>query len=309
MFLAFAFCIQLFEPFAEACQMRFIVCQDFHCFALFVEQIAQCRILIADVCFQIGIHVFLSCILCTFHHCIQIYACYSHRQQTNGCQYGETTANVVGDHECFVAFLIAHCFQCASCFVSCCKDSLCRFFFAVFVFQHFFEDTESDSGFCCCTGFGDYVYGEISVTQNCQNIIQICRADVVTHEINVGSIFFQFIVIRCFDKVQSCSCAQIRTADTDNDQHFAVGSDLFSSHFDTRKFIFIVCFRQVYPAYEIIAFTCFIVQILVAAFYICLQCIQLVQIDKVPLQGKRNTHFQNLLFLFETVFLRSFIIS
>ncbi|CDD60940.1 uncharacterized protein BN684_00836 [Clostridium sp. CAG:505] len=270
---AFAFCVKLFIPFAERNHVRFIVCQNFHCFAVTVEEVSCCRILIAGVFHDVRVAVSLSCPLCAFHNFVDVYACHCHSQHAYCCQNSESAADIIGDHECFIAFCVAHGFQCASGSVCCRVNTFCCAFFAIFCFQQLFEDTESDGGFCGSTGFGDDVYREISVTQNTQNVTQVSGADVIAHEIDVGGCFlFVFVVKRCFDEVQSGSGAQIRAADTDNDQYFTLFLDFFRCFFDTGKFFLIVIHRPIYPTYEIVAFACFFMKRCVACFHFFCHC-------------------------------------
>jgi hypothetical protein len=68
------------------------------------------------------------------------------------------------------------------------------------------------------------------------------------------------------DKFDRRACAEIRTADTDNDKNIAKITDLFSSLFDLGNFISVVVFGKLYPTEKIIAGACLIAKGFVSAY-------------------------------------------
>ena len=59
--------------------MRLRICQNFNRFALLIEQMAQCGILIAVIFLSIGVTVFFSCIRRALHHRIKLHTGSCHR--------------------------------------------------------------------------------------------------------------------------------------------------------------------------------------------------------------------------------------
>ncbi len=285
--LALAFRKQLFVPFPKGGQVRLIVRQYFNAFALLVEQVAQSGILVADIFFHLRLSEQLHRFCRALHDPVDIHARNSHCQQAHRCQHSKTSADIIGDDEGFIALRIAHLLERAPCLVGRGKNTLCRLVPAIFLFQHLLKDTESDGRLCRRTGFGNDVYRKIPVAQNSKNIVEVCRTDVIPNEIDVRRIFFLFIIKWCLNKVQGCSRTKVGTADTNNNQNLAVCADFFRSLFNTGEFLFVVGFWQVDPANKIIALARFIVQCVVAAFHLRLQCKNFLTFCKsfAPMQG------------------------
>ncbi len=106
-------------------------------------------------------------------------------------QYGKASADIIGDDKGFVALSVAHALQRALCAVGCGKNTFCGFCLSVFFLQKLLENAEGNRRLRSRAGFGNDVDGKVPVSQNCQNIIQIGRADVVPYEINIGVSFFR----------------------------------------------------------------------------------------------------------------------
>ncbi|MNI28163.1 hypothetical protein D3C73_819290 [compost metagenome] len=212
----------------------------------------------------------IGCGCGTLHHFFDVDTRNSNRQQANRCQYGVTSADIVRDNERLIAFFGSQLLECALLFVGCSVNAFACFFLAVFLLQRCAEDTEGDSRFSCCTGFGDYVHGEVFAFHQIKQVRDICRADVVAGKINFWSLaaFFGKVIVEGMgQRLDSCACAQIRSADTNYDQYIGIALDLLGRLLNTGELFLVICGREIDPAQEIGACSCLVMQLLVGQFH------------------------------------------
>src|SRR5699024_8758570 len=127
--------------------------------------------------------------------------------------------------KCFITFLCCKVLQRSLCFISCSVNSLCRLFFAVFFLQHFLENAECDSRLCCSSGFGNNIYGEISVSDHVNKMFQVGTAYAVSCIVNLRCLtdfLWNHVVEIVAQKFNCCPCSQVGSADSDHDQHFGI---------------------------------------------------------------------------------------
>ncbi|MNN78500.1 hypothetical protein D3C81_1950590 [compost metagenome] len=94
----------------------------------------------------------------------------------------------------------------------------------------------------------------------------VCRADVVAGKIYfrcLALIFGKVIVEGMRKCLDGSACPQIRTADTDNNQHIGITLDLLGCLLNTGELFLVVCIREIDPAQEIRAYSSLVMQLLV----------------------------------------------
>ena len=148
---SFALSVKLFPPLRYIVKAWLIVCQNFDRLSFSQQDITDCGILKRSVLSKIILQSFFSSCCCTFHQLLDIRTAYCDRKQTNCCQYRKTSANIIRYYKCLVSLFCCKVLQCTFCFVSCCVNSLCCFFFSVFLFQNLFKYTEGNGRFSCCS--------------------------------------------------------------------------------------------------------------------------------------------------------------
>ncbi len=109
--LAFGFAEQLLPPFGYHSHLRFIVYKEFHIISLVLQNAAGNGVAISGVFVEIGIAIFAHAIVQTLHQHIDINPGSRNRQQAHGGDHGETSADIIGNDECLIAFFISHGFQ------------------------------------------------------------------------------------------------------------------------------------------------------------------------------------------------------
>ena len=165
-----------------------IICQDLYRLSFPEQNVADCRILHRVVFLKVRIQRPLSSCCRSGHQLVDIRAADRDRKKAYCRQYRETSAYIIRHYECLVAFLCSEVLKRSFCLICSGIYPLCRLFLAVFLFQHFFKDTEGDSRLCGRSGFGNDVHGEISVSDHIDQMLQISAADAVSYIIDLRSL-------------------------------------------------------------------------------------------------------------------------
>ena len=133
------------------------------------------------------------------------------------------------------------------------------------------KDTESDSGLRCRTGLGDDVKGDILTLDDIHHVCKICCADGITAEKDDGALSYLlgcYVSERMIEELDNCSCSEVRSADTDNNQYIGISPDLLSGLSDTRELFLIVVGGKVEPAEEIISGAVLLVEHVMSNLYL-----------------------------------------
>ena len=164
---------------------RLIVCKNFNGFALTQKDIAQCcifeRIVFCKICFH---RLFSSC-LSAFHQLVDVCAADSDWQKAYCGQYRETSSYIIRHYKGLIAFFCRQILKRSPCLIRSRINTLGSLCLSIFLFQHFLEYTESDCRFCCRTGLGNHIDGEIYVSDYVHKVLNIGRADGISNEINL----------------------------------------------------------------------------------------------------------------------------
>ena len=220
---SFALSVKLFPPLRYIVKAWLIVCQNFDRLSFSKQNVTDRSILKCSVLCEIILQSFFSSCCCTFHEFLDISTTYCDRKQTNCCQYRETSSYIIRYYKCLVSLFCCKVLQCTFCFVSCCINSLCCFFFSVFLFQNLFKYTEGNGRLSCCSGFRDHVDREISVSHYIDQMFDICTADAVSYIVDLrrfSDLFGYHICERMSQKFNGSSRSEIRSTDSDHKKYF-----------------------------------------------------------------------------------------
>lgn len=227
--LTFGFAEELFPPFAGQGESGVVYGKDLDALTASVENVANCRIFQTAVCENVAVSKIVKRLCRACEHFFYVNAGNGDGKKTYGRKNGKSAADVVCNDEAFIAVCIRLLAECAACLVRGCEDAFCRAFLAVFFNEKITEYTESDSGLGCRTGFGNDVYANVAVLADVKDILKMRGADVLTDEINVGCVLLFVVVIVAVDKFDRRTCAEIRTADTNDDENVTKVTDLRAS--------------------------------------------------------------------------------
>ena len=124
------------------------------------------------------------------------------------------------------------------------------------ILQQLAQHAERERGLGGGAGLGDDVDREALALRQLDDVVQGRGADGVAAEINLQAVV-SLIVVQALDGLDHSACAQIRTADTGDEQHIGIRADLLRSLLDAGKLFLVISNRQVQPAQKIIAGTRF----------------------------------------------------
>ena len=250
---AFAFAKQLLVPFVHHGKVGLKSGQGFHNLALAVQDVAGHRITISIVILAANAVSFAG-ISSTFHQGINVDTGTGDGQQTNGSQNRVTAANIIRNNKSRPALCISQLLQGAFGTVSGGINALVRLFRANGIFQQLAQNAERQSGFGGGTGFRNNIDGETLTLGHLNDVVQVSGRNCVTAEINLQAVL-GIVVIQTLDCFDNSACAQVRAADTGDQQHIGIFTDLFGCFLDTGELFLVIINRQVQPAQKIIAST------------------------------------------------------
>ena len=217
--LALALAVELLEPLVHHRVGRLIADHHFNLFAAPVKEISRCGIFIAIVLIKVGITKLVHSRCRTLHNRVDINSGNRNRKKSDRRKNGIASSDVIGYYEGFIALLIGKCLESAPRPVGSCVDAFCRLVPAVLAFEHFSENSESDSRLGRCARLGNYIDRKIPVSDYFYKLVNRIRADRVACEIYLRCAVPEQIVVLRLDKFNRRSCSEIRTADSDNNQN------------------------------------------------------------------------------------------
>ena len=245
-----------------------------------MEDVTDCRIFQTTVGENVAVLEIFVCLCSTCEHFFNVSTGNRDGKKTYGSENGVSAADVVSDHEAFVAVCVSLGAESTLLCVGGSVDTFSRAFLAVFFDQEVTENTECDRGLGCCTGFGDHVYTNILAFADREDVLQVRGADILTDEVNVGSFLGLIVIVIAVDEFDRCACAEIRAADTDNDQDVAHGLNLFSRLLHLCNLCAVKAYGKIYPAEKIVAFARFIAESLVCRIHFIGNCKKICLSDK-----------------------------
>ena len=139
MFFSFGFAEQLFQPFSEFRQLRFVSNEHFHAFIAMVEVVSGNGVLVARIGENVGIVEILSRIGSPLHQLFNVVSGDGDRKQADGGQHRITPSDVVGNHEAGISFGFGFRFQRAARFIGRGVNGFASLFLADFGNQQFFQ--------------------------------------------------------------------------------------------------------------------------------------------------------------------------
>ena len=129
---AFGFAEELFPPFAGHGESGIVRGEDLNALALSVEDVTDCRIFETAVGENVAVLEILVSLCRACEHFFDISAGNGDGEETYGSQNGVSAADVVSDHEAFVAVSISLRAESALLCVGGSENTFCRAFLAVF---------------------------------------------------------------------------------------------------------------------------------------------------------------------------------
>ncbi len=256
--LAFALAVELLPPLGDIMHAGLIVRQDLYGSAASVQEVSACCIQQRIIVLERRLIKFCHGIGCAGHQFVDIQSRGCDGKQADSGQHGETSADIIRHHEGLIAFGIRQRLEGALHLIGRRINTLLRFFLAVLRFQKLLEDTESDRRLGGRTGLGDDVDGEISSLDHVHQMGQIGAAHIAAAEIDLrrfADLGADNIVEAVLQEFDRGSCAEIGSADADDDQDIGLLSDLLRRFLDAGKLFLVIIDRKSSPANVIIAFS------------------------------------------------------
>ena len=137
------------------------------------------------------------------------------------------------------------------------------------------EQTECYGTLGCSSGLGDYIYGEITITDHIAELADISTADVISTVVDLRCLADGLVyhvveaMTQCLD---GCTGSQIGTADTDHKKDIGITLDLGCCLLDPVKLFLVIIYREVDPAQEIISLAGLLNQCLLSRDHAVLHC-------------------------------------
>ena len=262
--LALALAEELLVPLVHHCEAGLVGNEHLNALSLAIQYIAERCVLIAVVLPEVAVGISGACVSGALHQRVDIAACACDGEKSHSGEDGVTAAYIVRNYECFIALLVGELLEGTLCLVGGgVNPALCAVF-TVLLYQHVAEYAESQSRLGGCTGLGDDVYGKVLAVNEGNHLAEICRADGVADEVDLGGVLFQTVVQRGPDSLDNCSCAEVGTADADNDEHLAVSLYLCGSLLDACEFFLVIVNGQIQPAEEVVSGAVSVYQLLMS---------------------------------------------
>ena len=193
----------------------------------------------------------MHCVSSAPEHIVRINAAYSNGQKTHCCKYRISAADIIGNHKGFVSLAVGKLLQLAAFFICSDKNAFPSAFLSIFLFQKLPENTEGNSGFCSGSRFGYHIHTDILSFTKAQRICKSRGRNAVTGKINLRCISVQAVIIVAAYKFNGCPRPQIRTSDSNHNQHITTLSDLFCRCLNPCVFFFIIIYRTADPSQKV----------------------------------------------------------
>ena len=288
--LALALAEQLLVPLVHHREVRLEAGQRLNALALAVQDVAGHGVAVGVVV-RGQLAELLAAIGSALHELVDVDTGAGNGQQADSSQDGVASADVVGNDEGRPALLGCQPLQRAFGAVRRGVDALVGLLGADRILQQLAQHAERERGLGGGAGLGDDVDREALALRQLDDVVQGRGADGVAAEINLQAVV-SLIVVQALDGLDHSACAQIRTADTGDEQHIGIRADLLRSLLDAGKLFLVISNRQVQPAQKIIAGTRFGFQLIVGQLDLRIDCLIFFRTDEFckMLAVKRNSH-------------------
>ncbi len=251
--LALGLAEELLPPFAGQRKSGIVDRKNLNALTCAQEKVTDCRVLETAVGKYVAFRKIVVRLCRACEHLLDVNAGNRDGKQTDGRKNGETAADVVSDHEAFVAVRIRLLAERAARLIGGGENSLGGAFLAVFLDQKITEYAECDCGLGGGTRLGNDVDADILILADIEDILKVSGADILSDEIDIGGILLFIVVIVAVDEFDCGACAELRAADTDYDQHVAHTADLFCRLLDLGSFLAVIVLGKLDPAEKIVA--------------------------------------------------------
>ena len=249
--LAFAFAVKLLPPFCEETESGLIAGENFNVLASAIKMLScggvlPCRVL--GRAYGKSAHFFNGAVENGFN----VYACNGHGKKANCGKNAETSANIVGNGEHFIALVLGDAVENALGGVGGDENAALSCIAAILALQKCLGNAEAKSGLQGAAGLAYNVNGEISVTQNGDKLVDGVGGEGGAHEVNFG-FAADAVVAGSLEQLDSSACAQIAAAYANNQQNIALFLDFISCCQNGLELGINNALGKIQPAYKIVA--------------------------------------------------------
>ena len=258
--LALALAEQLLVPLVHHGEVRLKAGQGLHTLALAVQDVAGHGVTVSVVV-DAALAELLQAVSSALHQLVNINAGAGDGQQANSGQDRVAAADVIGNDEGGPALLSSQLLEGAFGTVGRGVDALVGFLNTNGILQQLAQDAESQRGLGSRTGLGDDIDGETLALGELDDVVQGGGRDRVAAEVDLRAVG-SLVVVQALDGLHYSTGTQIRTADTSDEQHIGIRTDLLCGLFDAGELFLVISNRQVKPTQEVIAETSLGLQLL-----------------------------------------------
>ena len=179
--LALALAIELLPPFSNEVELRLVVHHDLDFLTSAIESVTDGSILGSDILLERNIlTTSLLHLLSTFYQFHDVESRTGNGQQAHRSEHRETTANVIGNDETLVSFLIGTGAGSTSLGVGNGHNHLLGLFLTTLVLALFLQQTEGEGGLSSSTTLGYIDHTELLILQVVGQLREIVLTDIIT---------------------------------------------------------------------------------------------------------------------------------
>ena len=242
--LALGFAVKLLPPFRHHAEARLVAREDLHGLAALIERLARGGVLPAGVRLAALVERGER-LLGDGEDLFNVDARGAERQQADGGEHAVAPADVVGNDEALPPGGVRLALESAAARVGRGEDAGVGLFLAVFLHEKIAEHAEAERRLKRRAGFGNDVHAEIAVSELFDRVAERRGGKPVSGKEQLRA------ALAPADQLIGRACAEIRSADADNDERVALFTDRFARGENARKLRFADAARQLRPAEKI----------------------------------------------------------
>ena len=187
--LTLALAVELLPPLADHLSRRLVCREDLGDLTLSVKDISDSGVSYTLVCDGVIVQILGSGVSSAAHHCVDVDACNSDRKQSDCGKNGVTSADIVGNDECFVTHFVGELLEGSAALISCNENTGYGSLDAVLLLEKLTEDTERNSRLGSRTGLGDNVDADVLAFTDLQKICKSGGTDAVSGKVYGGGTY------------------------------------------------------------------------------------------------------------------------